>query len=152
MDVLSVPYSKIEIKQQMKKNQVVQGIVAVDVSNLIAWSYEQFINELSNRLIGGDLLMDVDYCLVGHKGSMLHFQVRGFVDLDEYIGYIKNITRNVWIESLDIQENSVHVTYCDHESDALVFASDADAAYALVRLNEVLKDAFFLFRDFDIRS
>lgn len=80
--VLRKPLTERQIVQAIKNSVPVDGyisaVIAVDVSEIVdAGGLEGFLDLISNRLTGSDLLMDADYDVVGHKGDELHFRVSG---------------------------------------------------------------------------
>lgn len=47
----------------------VEGIVKVEVHELVSHSYEEVLDLLSTRLVNSVLLMNIEYEVVGHSGS-----------------------------------------------------------------------------------
>lgn len=55
----------------------VKGVIAVDLSSLIDSDLESFLDLISVKLVGNELLMDARYRVVGHDGNTLHLAVEG---------------------------------------------------------------------------
>lgn len=80
--VLYKPLTERQIVQAIKNSVPVDGyiseVIAVDLSEIVdAGGLEGFLDLISNRLTGSDLLMNVDYVVVGHEGDELHLRVSG---------------------------------------------------------------------------
>lgn len=69
--------SESEAWAMFKKLGHVQGRVEVDLNDLIACDLEEFLDLISIRLIGDDLLMDVSYEVCGCVGGTIFIQVEG---------------------------------------------------------------------------
>lgn len=78
---LTIPLTLEQIRAQAKRGGIVKGIVLIDITEIIESSYnlgeEGFLDLLSRRLIGTDLLSDFTYKIVGVKNDMLLIQVKG---------------------------------------------------------------------------
>lgn len=55
----------------------VSGVVAVSLEEVVESNQEGFNDVLSERLVGDDVLMDIGYEVVGHRGNTLHIKVTG---------------------------------------------------------------------------
>ncbi len=64
-------------KDAMDKDGWVKGVVAVDIGDIATGNYELFLDLLSERLVGNELLMDIQYRVVGHSADVLHIEVTG---------------------------------------------------------------------------
>jgi hypothetical protein len=65
MEIMEKPYTKEQIKELTKDNLWISGIVRMDVSDLIDLDFEGFLDLCSEKLTDADLLMEVDYKIVG---------------------------------------------------------------------------------------
>lgn len=84
--ILTDPLSREQVEELVTKSvelygvdDFVSGVVEIGLSEVIERDLEQFLDLCSERLIGNDLLMQVDYDVVGHDGNMLHVKVSGDV-------------------------------------------------------------------------
>lgn len=75
--ILKEPLSMEEMQSQMEKNQKVQGVVEVELSEIVNRDLESFLDLISDKLTNTWLLSGTDYELVGHKGNTLHLKVTG---------------------------------------------------------------------------
>lgn len=55
----------------------IEGSILVDLEDLIGKGLEGFVDEVSTRLTGSDLLMDVDYRVVGDSKGSIRVRVSG---------------------------------------------------------------------------
>ena len=141
MNILTSPYSKKQILEQMRMHEHIKGVIAVDAGDLIEWTYERALNEFSIKLIDDELLIEIEWHIVGHDGDTLHIEVSGYVDESRfYSAHIKNIATNLWVECIDGQD----VEYTADKQEALIFAEETDADNALNMLNDEFPDAFVL--------
>ena len=81
-EVLRKPLTEREIEKAIRDSRPVDGfiseVVAVRLGEVIeAGGLDGFFDLLSNRLTGTELLMNIDYDMVGHKGDELHLRVSG---------------------------------------------------------------------------
>lgn len=65
MTAMKKPYTVEEMKEKMDDNGYVIGVVAVPFHSIVNTEFEGFLDILSCRLVGSELLMDVDYNVVG---------------------------------------------------------------------------------------
>lgn len=65
MDILTKPYTQEQIKDLSKDKLWISGIVKMDVSDLIDHDFEQFLDLCSDKLTDTELLMEIDYKVVG---------------------------------------------------------------------------------------
>lgn len=56
---------KNDMLRMMKQNNCIQGIVRVDINELTTYDFEMFLDILSIRLTGTDLLSDISYQVIG---------------------------------------------------------------------------------------
>lgn len=79
LDCLEKPYSNREIKKLSNNGKnYITGRVAVECNELFD-GLESFLDTLSRKLVGDDLLMDISYKVVGGEGSTIAFEVTGDV-------------------------------------------------------------------------
>ena len=77
--VMNEPYSAVEVYAGRDKDNCVTGVVAIDLSDILGLSSEAFLDALSTRLVGCDLLQDTSYRVVGSDRDELHVEVCGDV-------------------------------------------------------------------------
>ena len=75
-EVLDKPLSLAAIKRQFKKDGKVEGIVRIGLSEMHC-DFEGFLDLLSEKLIGSDLLQETDYLLVGASDGEALIEVWG---------------------------------------------------------------------------
>lgn len=75
--VLSEPLGVTELRTLMDGDGHVSGVVEVELGTVIREDHETFLDTLSMKLTGSELLMDVNYDVVGHAGDTLHIRVEG---------------------------------------------------------------------------
>lgn len=56
-------------KYNKNSNGTVSGIVKVELSEIIGYSLEDFLDLLTTRLVDDELLMDIHYKVVGNEGD-----------------------------------------------------------------------------------
>ncbi len=88
-NVLKKPLTKTAIKAQLAGTGKryhgepgepwpgIDGVVAIGLSEVVDRDFEQFLDLLSERLTGTELLENIDYDVVGHDGNELHILVSG---------------------------------------------------------------------------
>lgn len=69
MEVLYKALTIKQIKKRMDEDNYIEGIVAVDLSEIIDNDYDGFIDLISEKLVGDVFLMDVEYSAVGCDGN-----------------------------------------------------------------------------------
>lgn len=74
--VLDEPLPRREIVRQHDKVGYVSGVVRLDLSDTFD-GFERFLDRISERLVGSDILMEVNYDVVGHEGDTLLIYVSG---------------------------------------------------------------------------
>lgn len=79
MKALSKPLSKRQLRLRQDENGYVTDVVRVDLDDVIVRDREGFLDLLSTRLTGDELLMDIEYNVVGHDGDTLFIRVSGNV-------------------------------------------------------------------------
>jgi len=79
--VLEEPLSVAEMKRMIegKEDTYVEGVVVVDLSDIIDNDLEGFLDIISEKLCNSPLLMDSDYSIVGHTANSLLVKVTGDV-------------------------------------------------------------------------
>lgn len=79
MDILSRPFSKKKLKELSNNGKkYITGNISLDL-NEIYNGHEAFLDALSMKLIGSELLMDISHSVIGGKGSCVFFEVSGDV-------------------------------------------------------------------------
>lgn len=76
-EVLTRPLTAIQMKRQMDANGYVEGIVPVDLDEIVDSDRDAFIAMLSELLTDSGDLDELEYEVVGHDGDMLHILVSG---------------------------------------------------------------------------
>jgi hypothetical protein len=73
------PATEDQLYEASANGQYISGIVEVEPSDLIDHDYEGFLDLVSERLVGGDLLMDSTYEVVGWnpETKAVKYQVTG---------------------------------------------------------------------------
>lgn len=80
MEVMARPLSYARMRQMADENNFVSGVVKVTLDEVIKRDLEGFLDLVSTRLTGSELLMEIGYQVVGHQGDTLLIKVRGQVD------------------------------------------------------------------------
>ena len=87
--LLHVPYDMDQIRVLRDEENYISGVVDMDLSE-IATDFESFLDTLSSKLTGTELLMNITYRIVGctvgdvsgEVGSgSVHIEVRGDLDM-----------------------------------------------------------------------
>lgn len=68
--------------EAVAENNLVDGVIAVHLANIIDNDLEGFLDLISKKMIGTLLLMVVQYRVVGHMGDVLYLYVEGEVHPD----------------------------------------------------------------------
>lgn len=79
-DYLSGPISQEDIQEFSDENHYIEGIVKVHISDMIDNNLESFLDMISIGLVDSDLLMDVNYSVIGlceDEPDTLYLLVRG---------------------------------------------------------------------------
>ncbi len=79
MKPLTEPLTKKQSLAQFKEHGIVRGVVVVDLDDLISVNLEGFLDLISTKLIGSDLLMDVAYYVCGYNSGEIHISVAGIL-------------------------------------------------------------------------
>ncbi len=71
MKVLKEPLDRAQAEKMIAKDPdgFIGGVVSVDLDEIINSTTESFLNLISTRLTGSDLLQDISYRVVGHQRS-----------------------------------------------------------------------------------
>lgn len=79
--VMQKPYTMEQMKEALRGEGegYIEGVVAVDLSDVIDNDLEGFLDLISYKMTGTELLMDITYNVVGHEEDMLFIRVRGDV-------------------------------------------------------------------------
>lgn len=84
--ILDKPYTEEEINSLIDKNGYITGNVVANLTEIIDADLESFLDILSIRLTGSDLLTDISYEPIGFlQGYGLVIQVHGCVS--EVLGH-----------------------------------------------------------------
>lgn len=75
--LLTRPLTEGEILQRADSDNCIEGVVPIDLEFIIDSDLEAFLDDLSVSLVGSELLMDIQYGIVGFEGEELHIKVRG---------------------------------------------------------------------------
>ena len=79
LDSLTKPLSIREIKKQSNNGKTyITANVTLELSDIYD-GHESFLDALSQKLVGSELLMDITYSVVGGKGTAVVFEVSGDV-------------------------------------------------------------------------
>ncbi len=76
-EVLTRPLTAARMRRQMDANGYVEGVVAVDIDEIIDADRDTFIGMLSEMLTDSPDLDDLEYEVVGNDGDTLHIEVSG---------------------------------------------------------------------------
>lgn len=76
-EVLTRPLTHAQMRRQMDVNGYVEGVVAVDLDEIVDCDRDTFIGMLSEMLTDSADLDEIEYEVVGHDGDMLHILVSG---------------------------------------------------------------------------
>lgn len=67
--ILSKPLSKEVMKAAVKAGEFVKGVIRVPLSGIIGKTLEDFLDMLGNKLTASDLLMEINYSVVGAESD-----------------------------------------------------------------------------------
>jgi hypothetical protein len=76
-EVLTRPLTHVQMRRQMDANGYVEGIVPVDLDEIIDSDRDTFVGMLSEMLTDSADLDELEYEVVGFDGDMLHILVSG---------------------------------------------------------------------------
>ena len=76
---LSRPLNKKQIEKQMEKTGRVEGVVAVDLRDIIDASFKEFVDAISEKLTGRYLLQDISFSLIGVRNGKALVELNGVV-------------------------------------------------------------------------
>jgi len=76
-EVLTRPLTHAQMRRQMDANGYVEGIIPLDLDEIIDSDRDTFIGMLSEMLTDSADLDDLEYEVVGHDGDTLHILVSG---------------------------------------------------------------------------
>lgn len=72
------PLTARQIRKGLDKDGYITGIVEIDLEEILSLDADGWLDLLSNKLVGNDLLMDISYRVVGHRRpSGIHIEVTG---------------------------------------------------------------------------
>jgi hypothetical protein len=76
-ELLTRPLTAAQIRRQMDADGVVEGVVAIELDDVIDNDRDRVVELLSELLVDNTALEDIEYELLGNDGDMLHLHVRG---------------------------------------------------------------------------
>ncbi len=79
--ILSEPYTLEELKNRANNNNIVHGWVSLPLNQVIDNDFETFLDRLSCKLTGTELLSGTNYELVCNDDNNLIFYVEGDISL-----------------------------------------------------------------------
>jgi hypothetical protein len=132
--------SRQETVAAVGKGEYVEGVVAIDLGDLIDLELEGFLDKLSQLLTGGELLMDIQYEVVGHEKDSLWMKISGnakeVVETEEFRCYVEEVVIYTRQEAQTIREASRIGPWEDWEA-----VRNPEAVYLLpVRIEGVWED------------
>lgn len=81
-EYLCAPLSEITIRKHMDKDNYISGAIKIHISDMIDNDLESFLDFISNELVGSELLMNIDYKMIGlckEEENALYLLVSGDV-------------------------------------------------------------------------
>jgi hypothetical protein len=75
--VLTRPLTHAQMRRQMEANGYVEGVVPVDLDEIIDSDRDTFLSMMSELLTDSSELEDLEYEVVGADGDTLHILVSG---------------------------------------------------------------------------
>lgn len=69
MLILEKPYTEEEIKTKADENNRIEGVIKIEMAQIIHSDMEEFLDILSEKLVGSCLLSDISYKIVGHESD-----------------------------------------------------------------------------------
>lgn len=79
--ILSKPYTLDELKNRANDNNIVHGWVSLPLNQIIKHDFDDFLDQLSFKLTGTELLSGTNYELVCNNDENLIFYVEGDISL-----------------------------------------------------------------------
>jgi hypothetical protein len=76
-DVREKPYTVEEMLNIKDEFSFIKGIVRMDITDIADDGFETFLDNLSEKLTGTDILMDISYRVVGHERNSVLIEVIG---------------------------------------------------------------------------
>jgi len=76
---LSRPLSKKEIEKQMETAGRVEGVVAVDVRDILDASFREFVDVISEKVAGRYLLQNISFRMIGIRKGQALVEVNGVI-------------------------------------------------------------------------
>ena len=68
MNILEKPYTEEEIRTKANNNRI-EGVIKIEMAQIIHSDMEEFLDILSEKLVGSCLLSDISYKIVGHESD-----------------------------------------------------------------------------------
>lgn len=90
METLNNPLTIEEIKKRRNADNLINGVVSVNLYEMVKMDEEEFLDSISEKLTGVTTLQMVDYTVVGHSDEYtILIRVQGSVDriLEEHEMY-----------------------------------------------------------------
>lgn len=89
---MAAPYTKQQLVKWARnvKSRDITGVICVSLDEIIdhcdGGGLEAFLDLLTERLVGDEILSDISYEVEGHDGDTLHVRVTGSLDyFEEYL-------------------------------------------------------------------
>lgn len=76
-DLLTRPLTASQVRRQMDAQGMVEGVVAVELDDLIDNDRDRVMEILAELLVDSTGLEDIEYEMVGIDGDLLHLRVSG---------------------------------------------------------------------------
>lgn len=138
-EYLCGPLSEKEIRDNMNKDNIIEGVVKVHLSNLIDNDLENFLDLISVGLTGSDLLMDINYDILDvskEEKNMLYILVSGDASL------IVGDSTMIALEHADlillIMTQNVNTANCDKAFIQTMNAIDFDLSHTKLVINTIM--------------
>jgi hypothetical protein len=75
---LEKPLTARQIRKGLDEEGYITGVVEIDLEEILSLDADGWLDLLSKKLVGDDLLMDISYRVVGHRRpSGIHIEVIG---------------------------------------------------------------------------
>lgn len=136
-EYLCGPLSEKEIRDNMNKDNIIEWVVKVHLSNLIDNDLENFLDLISVGLTGSDLLMDINYDILDvskEEKNMLYILVSGDAsmiigatqDTDPLLDTSQMLTlslEHITKETVKLLEDEPNTDFPDDLKQAILFAA-----------------------------
>lgn len=74
---LKKPLTARQIRLNLDKEGYITGVVEIDLPEVIRRDFDEFLDLISEKLVGSSLLEDISYRIVGHTAEAIHLEVTG---------------------------------------------------------------------------